>query len=89
MKKMCVLVFMLMLAAMVPALAESHNEMTVEQKKENVISWVDRRIGLLQELKGCVQTAKTKEDIEKCREAFEAKGKADKEKMKERKQEGK
>ncbi len=44
--------------------------MTFEQKKDASIKWIDRRIGVLQDLKNCVSGARDKEDLQKCREKF-------------------
>lgn len=59
-----------------PALAEMREdskgsrEMTFEQRKEMMISRIDRRISTLQELRGCVSGAKSHDDMKKCKDKF-------------------
>jgi len=48
----------------------SPKEMNMEKRKEEVISRIDKRIQMLQELKKCISDAKTREDLKKCRDTF-------------------
>ncbi len=65
-----------------PAGKDKGGEMTFEQRKENALKWVDKRIGVLQDLKNCISESKDKEDMKKCREKFKEGREGMKEKMK-------
>lgn len=67
------LVVLALFVISIPVFAEEPAEqkgIDIEKKKEDVVSGIDRRIGVLQELKKCITDAATKEDLKKCRESF-------------------
>lgn len=73
MKRLSVFIALAVLAAAVPAFAETpadKKEMTFEQRKELALSRLDKHISTLQELRKCISDAKTKEEMGKCRETF-------------------
>lgn len=51
-----------------PEGAKPQEKMSIEQRKANLISSIDERINMLQEVRTCVSAAQTPEDLRKCRE---------------------
>jgi len=78
MKKLMVFLIVVTLALGVSILAYAQNpegakpqkKVSIEQRKARFISSIDQRINLLQELKTCISTAETPEDLKECREEF-------------------
>lgn len=58
--------------------------MTVEQRKEKMITLIDERIKMLQEAKTCIEAAKTREDFRACKKNFRAERRELREEMRER-----
>jgi uncharacterized protein HemX len=58
--------------------------MTVEQRKEKMITLIDERIKMLQEAKTCIEAAKTREDFRACRKNFREERRELREEMRER-----
>lgn len=46
-----------------------HHEENFDQVKQQITTNIDQKISALQSHKSCVQTAKAKEDLKKCRES--------------------
>ena len=78
MKKLMVIFIVVIFALGVLILAYAQNpegarpqeKMSIEQRKARLISSIDERINMLQEVKTCVSAAQTPEDLRKCREKF-------------------
>ncbi|MEK6725547.1 MAG: hypothetical protein AABY54_03225 [Deltaproteobacteria bacterium] len=73
MKSVILLAVLSLFVISFPVFAEEPAEqkgIDIEKKKEDVVSRIDKRIGILQELKKCITDAATKEDLKKCRESF-------------------
>jgi hypothetical protein len=78
MKKLMVIFIVVIFALGVFILAYAQNpegarpqeKMSIEQRKARLISSIDERINMLQEVKTCVSAAQTPEDLRKCREKF-------------------
>lgn len=73
MNRAILLAFLSLLVISMPVFAaepSQKKEFDIEKRKEEVISRIDKRIGLLQELKKCITDAKTREELKKCRETF-------------------
>lgn len=73
MRRAMLLVVLSLFVISSPVFAEEAAEqkgIDIEKKKEDVVSRIDKRIGILQELKKCITDAATKEDLKKCRESF-------------------
>ena len=92
MKRAIILSVMAMFLMAMPAFAmdsgeSKDKEKTFEQRKEGVIKMLDKRISVLQEHKGCVTNAKTKDDLMSCRKKFEEEREQMRERMKDRKKE--
>jgi len=76
MKKLMVVLIVIMLVLGVSILAYAQNpegskpqeKMSIDQRKAKLISSIDERINMLQEVKACVSAAQTPEDLRKCRE---------------------
>ncbi len=76
MKKLMVIFLVVMFASGVSILAYTQSpegakpqeKMSIEQRKAKLISSIDERINMLQEVKTCVSAAQTPEDFKKCRE---------------------
>jgi|APFre7841882654_1041346.scaffolds.fasta_scaffold255285_2 hypothetical protein len=51
-----------------PEGAKPQEKISIEQRKANLISSIDERINMLQEVRTCVSAAQTPEDLRKCRE---------------------
>jgi len=58
--------------------------MTVEQRKERMITLIDERIKMLQEAKTCIEAAKTREDFRECRKNFREERRELRQEMRER-----
>lgn len=73
MKRLKTFVILSTLALAVPALAETPDakkEMNFEQRKEAAIARLDKRIGVLQGLRGCITAATNRDDMKRCRETY-------------------
>lgn len=73
MKKAVFLVVLSLLVISIPLFAEEtaqKKEFDLDKKKEEISARIDKRIGVLQELKKCIADAKTKEEFKKCGETF-------------------
>lgn len=73
MKRAILLAVLSALVISIPAFAadpSQKKEFDIEKRREEVISRIDKRIGMLQELKKCVTDAKTREELKKCRGSF-------------------
>jgi len=53
-----------------PEPAKPQEKLSIEQRKAKIISLIDERINMLQEIKTCVSAAQTPEELRKCREKF-------------------
>lgn len=58
--------------------------MSVEQRKEKMITLIDERIKMLQEAKTCIEAAKTREDFRACKKNFREERRELREEMRER-----
>lgn len=73
MKRALLLVVLSLFVISIPVFAEEpagQKGIDIEKKKEDVVSRIDKRIGVLQELKKCITDAATKEELKKCKESF-------------------
>ncbi|MBI4746551.1 MAG: hypothetical protein HY786_08440 [Deltaproteobacteria bacterium] len=73
MRRAILLVVLSLFVISIPVFAEEAAEqkgIDIEKKKEDVVSRIDKRIGILQDLKKCITDAATKEELKKCRESF-------------------
>jgi hypothetical protein len=73
MKRTILLAVLSLFVISVPVFAgepAEQNGIDIEKKKEDVVSRIDKRIGILQELKKCIADAATKEELKKCRGSF-------------------
>ena len=78
MKRLAAAVVLALAAATlaVPAFAEMQEGskdskgMTFEQRKNAMLSRIDKRISTLQDLRGCVSGAKSHDDMKKCKDRF-------------------
>jgi hypothetical protein len=76
MKNLMVILIVISLVLGVSILAYAQNpegpkpqgKISIEQRKARLISAIDQRINLLQEVKACVSASQTPEDLRKCRE---------------------
>jgi hypothetical protein len=53
-----------------PAGSKPQEKISIEQRKAKLISSIDERIDMLQDVKDCVSAAQTPEDLRECIEEF-------------------